>query len=68
MRSESEIANKLSELNSALSKLERHRRNMLPWAISQKELLEIQFLKNNIAFIEWALNKPESEPANIQIK
>ena len=54
MKTEEELDNKLQELKAELRKLEDK-----GWIwTTKKEALSIEFLKNNIAFINWALDKP----------
>lgn len=49
MKNEKEILAKLEELISSLSRLERK------WFKSDSDKIQIEFYKNNIAFVNWAL-------------
>jgi len=56
MKTEKEITDKLKELERELDRLESK------WWIwsTKKDAINIEFLKNNIAFINWALDKPQT--------
>lgn len=52
MRTEEELKSKLKEIEDGLSKLEGK------WFKTDSDRIQIEFHKNNIAFIRWALDKP----------
>ncbi len=54
MKSEEEIRIKLKDIEKNLSRLEEK------WWITRSDAIQIEFHKNNIAFIKWAL-KDESD-------
>ncbi len=53
MRTETEITAKLESIQNSLSKLEKK------WVKTNSDKIQIEFHKNNIAFIEWALGDQE---------
>lgn len=59
MRTEEEINAKLKELQRDLSALEKK------WFKSDSDKIWIEFYKNNIAFINWALGGKEEPVKNV---
>ena len=55
MKTQQEIEEKLDELKISLKILEQK-----CFFLKKTEKLEIEFLKNNISFIEWTLDIPRS--------
>ncbi len=61
MRTEQEIKNKLTDIANSLQKLEKK------WFKTTKDKIQIEFHKNNICFILWALEMPSGEYNYIDI-
>ena len=59
MKTEAEIREKLRQLESDLIKREKRWNPFFLTTRSKKNLQWIDYLKNNIAFIKWALNEEE---------